>query len=196
MSNTPPTLFAVVLAAGSASRFGETKQLASLNGETLVHRAARHARAVCGQRSILVVGHDARAVTASADGECEYLLVNDRHTEGLGTSLALAARALAGVADAFLLLLADQPMITSEHLDSLAAAWSGDLNTIVATAYADTAGAPALLPSGSFQKLGQLSGDVGARTLFGDPDFDLIEAPFDGAAHDVDTPADLDALIR
>ena len=193
MSTTSTAIFAVVLAAGSARRFGSTKQLAETGGETLVHRAATLAQTACGDRSLLVVGHDAAAVTAAAAGQCAYLAVNERYERGLGTSLALAARVLSDSADALLLLLADQPTITAGHLDALMAAWNGDDRTIVATAYAGTVGVPALLPRATFARLATLGGDRGARVLFNDPDLVIVSVPFEGAAIDVDTPADLAA---
>ena len=194
MSTDSPVIFAVVLAAGSGRRFGGTKQLEEIDGESLVHRAARLARELRGGHSLLVVGHDADAVSTSAAGECRFLALNERHVDGLGTSLALAARILADMADAFILLLADQPRITLAHLEALVAAWDGKPDSIVATAYAGTLGAPALLAAGSFDKLAALDGDVGARSLFDNPAFDLSSVPFEDAAVDVDTPADLDAL--
>ena len=73
------------------------------------------------------------------------------------------------------------------------AAWNGDDRTIVATAYAGTVGVPALLPRATFARLATLGGDRGARVLFNDPDLVIVSVPFEGAAIDVDTPADLAA---
>ena len=59
-------VFAVVLAAGDSSRFGSTKQLQTIDGISLVERAAKLARNVCGDNTILVTGHDSAAVARSA----------------------------------------------------------------------------------------------------------------------------------
>ena len=187
-------VYAVVLAAGAASRYGSTKQLATLDGETLVHRAARLARELCGDRSLLVVGHDAGEVTRSADGQCQFLAFNDRYAEGLGTSLSLAARVLEDSADAFVLMLADQPRVSLAHLESLIERCNGNGDSVVATAYAGTLGAPAVLPAGLFPRIAALEGDRGAKALFDDPRLAVEVVAFDAAAADVDTPADLAAL--
>ena len=47
-------VFAVVLAAGSSSRFGSTKQLAEINGTPLVQQALNLAIEVCGDKTVLV----------------------------------------------------------------------------------------------------------------------------------------------
>ncbi len=189
-----PRIFAVVLAAGESTRFGDTKQLASFDGETLVERAARRASSACGDRSVLVAGHDARRVMLGAKDHCRFLLINDRYREGMGTSLALAASALSPVADALLIVLADQPLVTAGHLQSLIDAWSGDDNEIVASSFDDAVGPPLLLPSNTFDELQGLAGDRGARGLLDDTRFRRTTIPCEAASMDVDTPDDLAAL--
>ena len=55
-------LFAIVLAAGSSSRFGSCKQLAEYRGQPLVRYAVRAAESVCGSNTVLVAGDDWQAV--------------------------------------------------------------------------------------------------------------------------------------
>ena len=189
-------VFAVVLAAGEASRFGTPKQLAILDGEPLVKRAARLAREVCGRHSMLVTGFESAAVATAADGLCEFMAVNEQYRDGMGSSLALASRCLREAADAMLLILADQPRVGAAHLERLRSAWSGDPKEIVATGYAGIDGAPAVLPRGAFAALEKLDGDRGARALFDDPAFTVRSIPNADAAVDVDTPEDLERLAR
>jgi molybdenum cofactor cytidylyltransferase len=186
-------VFAIVLAAGTASRFGRTKQIEIVEGNTLVGHAMNVAREVCGIRTVLVVGHDSGPVIQAA-GEPAYLVVNDDYEDGIGGSIATAVRAIAHVADAVLVTLADQPLITAAHLDSLIDAWSGAREEIVATSFADALGPPVLFPPNAFGKLSKLSGDVGARSLLGDEAFSVTTIDFADAAIDVDTPEDLARL--
>jgi CTP:molybdopterin cytidylyltransferase MocA len=189
-----PTVFAAVLAAGGSRRFGRSKMLESLHDETLVRRAARLAREVCGDCSILVAGHEGSAVTAAAGDAPHFVIVNDRYQEGIGGSIALAARAVSHAADALLLLLADQPLISAQHLRALVSHWDGGENVIVATAYSGTLGPPVLFPRSAFAALGELSGDQGAKALLQSPEFEVRNIPFEDAAIDIDTPADLQKL--
>ncbi len=189
--NLPPRIFAVVLAAGESRRFGDTKQLATVDGDALVARAARRAATASGDRSVLVAGHDARRVIAAAGDYCRFLLVNDRYGEGMGTSVALAASALSDVADALLIVLADQPLVTAEHLGTLIDRWSGNDDEIVASRFDGVVGPPLLLPGKTFEDLRSLAGDQGARALLNDDRFRLTPIDFAAAAVDVDTPEDL-----
>ncbi|MGB5449052.1 MAG: nucleotidyltransferase family protein [Woeseiaceae bacterium] len=195
MPDLEPTVFAAVLAAGSSSRFGSTKQAVLLDGIPLVQRTINTAVRVCGIRVLAVIGHDADAVLAAIGSEPCFIAVNEEHGKGLGSSIATAAHACRGHADALLLLLADQPLITPQHLRSLVKSWSGAANEIVASSYSGTEGPPVLFPSGAFEALQSLAGDRGAHSLFHDRRFTLKTVPFDPAATDIDTPADLAALV-
>ena len=61
-------IFAVVLAAGSASRFGGTKQLADIDGCPMVRLAVDSATRTCGERTLLITGHDSSAVARACAG--------------------------------------------------------------------------------------------------------------------------------
>ncbi len=190
----PNAVFAVVLAAGSAKRFGTTKQLESFGGKPLVRRATDLACEMCGDHTVLVVGHDWRAVTAAARDESGYLVHNERHADGFGTSISLAVRCVAHAASAILLLLADQPLITPQHLASLCDAWSGADDEIIATAFAGTSGPPVLFPRAMFAELARLEGDQGAQHLLRDDRYRTRTVIFEPAATDVDTQDDLKQL--
>lgn len=188
------SVYAIVLAAGSATRFGSSKQLAEWNGETLVRRATALATKACGSRSILVAGHNWNAVCGACKPMSGYFVINEKYQAGIGTSLALAVRSIRHVAAAIVVVLADQPLVTAEHLSTLIDRWSGDEREIVASAYANSSGVPALFASGCFDKLSGLAGDQGARQLLNDPAFNVHHVEFDAAATDIDTPADLASL--
>ncbi len=152
------------------------------------------ATVACGSRVVTVVGHDWATVLRLVNSDSGFVVVNEDYENGLGTSIAAAARACQKYADAILLILADQPLVTVEHLQVLINSWSGADNEIVATAFFDTQGPPVLFPRGAFLALCSLTGDQGARALFHDNRFSLKTVRFEAAAVDIDTPADLAAL--
>ena len=186
-------MFAVVLAAGSATRFGRTKQLEFIEGTTLVARAVSTARDVCGPRNVLVTGHDSSDVVAAAGDGMGFFVVNERFEEGMGSSIAAGVSAVSHVADAILLMLADQPLITADHLNAMVGAWGGP-DDIVTTSFADTQGPPVLFPRSAFPRLRELSGDTGARSVVEDWQFSVKTIQFDDAAVDIDTAGDLTRL--
>ncbi len=194
MTKTRLKVFAAILAAGRSTRFGSTKQVAVARGKPLVRCATSAAQRVCGERVFTVIGHDMAVVLAALGDDSGFVVVNDDYDSGLASSIVRAVNACQDDADALLIMMADQPLVTAEHLRSLLEAWSGRENEIVATAYAGTAGPPVLFARGAFRDLLELRGDMGARALFDNERFDLKTVLFEPAATDIDTAADLAAL--
>ena len=189
-------VYALVLAAGSASRFGATKQLVDINGLPMVRRATEAAAAACGNRVVLVVGHDWKAVSNAGMLDAGFLVYNDQHADGLGSSIATGIRSLRHVATAVLIVLADQPLVTARHLHALVDAWSGGGDEIVATAFDEAMGPPILFARDCFDELQGLTGDNGGKHLLSDPRFRRRTIALDAAAIDIDTAEDLRQISR
>lgn len=185
------TLFAVVLAAGEASRFGSTKQLATIDGQPLVRRAVRLAESICHECLALVLGHDAANVHIAAQPHAGFVVVNEHYREGMASSLARGIGALPDCAAGALVLLCDQPFVSVADLQRLAAAWRQDPGRIAACRYGDSPGVPAIFPRRLFARLCELSGDTGARGLITNelPAVTLVDCP--AAGRDIDRPEDL-----
>ena len=184
----------IVLAAGAASRFGRPKLLEDLDGRPLLQHALASARDAGLGPVLLITGHDADAVQQAAAGYVDEIVFNPAHADGMGTSIACAIRACRNEADAVLVLLADQPRISGEHLRRLVDTWSGVTDEIVATTFAETLGPPVLFGSGTFDMLVELEGDRGAKSLLHGDRFRVHTIACDAAAIDIDTEAELNAV--
>lgn len=183
-----------VLAAGRASRFGASKLLKRYRGRPLLHQALAAATGAFPGNVYLVTGHDADAIVAKSSSFGCSEVFNPNAETGMGTSIAVAANACADIADALIIALADQPMITASHLKALARTWSGDSEQIVATEFSGTLGPPVLFGSGLFAELAALEGDRGAREILRRHAQAVVAVNFEPASIDIDTPADLEAL--
>ena len=198
--NLPPqvvkeaeSVYALVLAAGTASRFGSTKQVAEIDGVPMVRRAVSIANRVCGENTVIVTGHDAQAVAAACEPLRGAAVFNEYYDDGLGTSIACGVRSVRDTADAVIIMLADQPLVTAEHIQALIDSWSGDPDEIVATSFSGTQGPPVLFGKECFDSLCKLRGDTGAKSLFNDQRYTLKAVPFEPAAIDIDSPEQLKA---
>ncbi len=179
-------IVAAVLAAGASMRLGRPKQLIALDGEPLVRRAARLARASSCTEVAVVLGAHADAIAPTLDGLGVEVLENPLWPEGMGSSVRAAVGwALAECAQALLLVVCDQPRLTTAHLDALIAHRGR-----VGSSYLGVVGVPALFPAVDFPALAMVRGDRGARTLLAGAA--SIDWP-DGAI-DVDTDDDLAKL--
>ena len=188
--------FAIILAAGESKRFGSTKQLANFANETLVRRAVRVAEAVCGDDTVLVVGNDWQRVLAACGPQRGIIVRNDEYSSGMASSIASGVASVPESADAVLLLLADQPLVTEKHLRSLIDEWQKAPDDIVASEYSDVQGPPIIFPACCFGRLMKLEGDQGARAILKDSACPVTGIAFGAGAIDIDTPEDLAGLMK
>lgn len=187
-------VFAIVLAAGESARFGSTKQLSNFDGESLVARAIRLAEQVFDDRSVLVLGSDWKSVLTACEPQRGFFVLNEHYQSGMAGSITCGVRSIAQVADGVLLMLADQPLITAEHLNSLLEEWKKTADGIMVSEYLGVQGPPVIFPALCFDELMKLEGDQGARALFRDSRYSVKGLAFDAAAVDIDTPEDLAKL--
>ncbi|MGZ5212323.1 MAG: nucleotidyltransferase family protein [Actinomycetota bacterium] len=183
----------VVLAAGTGSRFGGTKQLVVVDGEPLAQHAI-DALAEAGVDEIVVVtGHDAVAVASALTLPGHARIVwNKAYRDGQASSLAAALHALDDDSEAAMILMADQPGVTADVIRSLVSRFRATRKQVVRAMYADGPG-PSLVSREIYAEAGHLHGDVGARMLIAShPDW-VEEVAVDGPApRDIDLPTDLE----
>lgn len=183
---------AVVLAAGTATRFGSTKQLRRVRDRPLVQHAIDAASSVVDE-VVIVLGHDADEVEAALTLPPNGRVVrNPRYEEGQSTSLAAGLRACATGSEAAVVLLADQPGVADRHVRTLVDAFRATGAPILRIGFRDGPG-PALLARPVWAEAERLTGDVGARALFDAEPGRVGWVPIDeDAPPDVDVPEDLD----
>ncbi|WP_437573258.1 NTP transferase domain-containing protein [Sorangium sp. So ce887] len=182
----------VVLAAGGSRRLGRPKQLVELDGAPLVRRVATACvEARSGPVGVVLGAH--AGVVARALGELGVAHIpNDGWDEGIASSIRAAVRwAEASKADALLIALADQPLITVEHLTALRNAWLAGA-PIAASRFSGVVGAPAVFDRSRWDALSRLEGDQGAGRLLRVED--VVAIDWAGGAIDVDTADDVRAL--
>ncbi|MDG2107444.1 MAG: nucleotidyltransferase family protein [Woeseiaceae bacterium] len=189
-----PVIHACILAAGTSTRFGATKLIQVFRSLPLIQHALIAAQGVCKGRVNLIVGHDSNAVIEASAHLANTIVLNKNFKKGIGTSIAAAADSCRQNADAILIMLADQPLVSTQHLATLIASWSGSENEIVASKYNEITGPPILFPRNTFSHLRKLDGESGAKQLLQNGKFDLRKIELPAAKYDVDTPRELNLL--
>ena len=183
----------IILAAGAATRFGSPKQLALVNGQTLIHKAITNFGAPqsrCGA-PIVVTGANAQAVAAEIAGQNAFVVHNADWQTGLASSIkAGVSVAEKRGAEAVLVMACDQAAITPRDIEDMVALWDRSPERIATAEYEGIAGVPAIFPREHFAALLSLRGDEGARQIIRTAT-DPVRVPMPNAALDVDTPADL-----
>jgi molybdenum cofactor cytidylyltransferase len=181
----------VVLAAGTASRFGATKQLVEVGGKPLVRHPIDALRAAGVGEVIVIVGHDEEAVRRAIP-EDVTVVSNRSFREGQASSLAAALHQVADASEAAVVLLADQPGVSADDVRTLIEGFRDTRARIVRLRYRAAPG-PALLSREVYGQAGHLHGDAGARVLMASHPEWVHEVTIDrDAPPDIDVPSDLD----
>ncbi len=186
-----PDLHVLVLAAGAARRFGSPKQLVRISGRPLLHVVISRGVEVAGHSVTVVLGAYAAQLAPLLRHTPATVVVNRHWSEGMGSSIRAGIAALPGTAAAVLILLADQPSVSTEDLRRLVGAWRRQPTQLVAAQYDSDTGVPAIFPRWCLAELGALRGDQGARVLLRRHADRLVHIPMPSAAIDIDTPEDL-----
>lgn len=188
----------LLLAAGGSRRMGEPKQLLSIRGEPLIRIAARVALTARLHPSIVVLGAHAPRIREHLEDLPLESIENAQWHEGMASSLRLGVAAIVARAPetrGLIVMLADQPRLTTAHLEALLDTQTASGRSIVASDYGDHLGPPAYFGAEHFPALLALRGDIGARALL--QAFDALPVVAHGdAAIDLDTPADHARLIE
>jgi molybdenum cofactor cytidylyltransferase len=177
---------AVVLAAGSSTRFGSPKQLARIGERTMLEAVIQIARDA-GLAPVIAVVPPGLAVAADV-----VPVVNTDPDAGLSRSLRLGIGAVPAELEAAVVLLGDQPTLRLETIRSVLAARGRNL--VVAVRADGRLAPPVLLLRAAFGLVEEASGDIGlGPVLAAHPE--LVKAvEVDAHAPDVDTPDDLRRL--
>ena len=181
----------ILLAAGSARRFGSNKLLhLLLTGVPIALTAARNLRAIL-PRCIAVVRPGAAELCGLLHAEGLQVVVCAGADEGMGASLACAAGA-AGEAGGYMIALADMPYIRASSLQAVRDALMGGA-ALVAPYFRTRRGHPVGIAGRFGAELRAASGDEGAKKLLDTHAAELVKIPVGdpGVIRDVDTPADL-----
>lgn len=188
---------AIILAAGASSRFGRPKQLAEFGGRSLVQRAIDAATDGGCRPALVVTGSESAKIVAAISDRDISTVKNTGWHEGVGSSVRAGMRDLIQAApqtSAVVLMVCDQPFVTSEVVSALIDQWRATGKPIVASSYSGTLGVPALFDRACFEELLQLDGDTGAkRIILQNPDR-VGEFSFPKGASDIDTLKDYEAI--
>ena len=185
-------IIGILLAAGSASRFGGAKLLASLPGGPPVGVASLKNLAAAVGTVVAVVRPGDVALASAFAAHGARVTVCPRAVEGMGASLAWGVRA-APVATGWVIALADMPWIDPRTIACVADALKRG-SALAAPDYLGTRGHPVGLAARFYGELTALSGDEGAKRLLTAhaAAMELLAVSDAAVLRDIDTPGDLE----
>lgn len=198
IDNNSANVGAVILAAGSSSRMGSPKQVLQFEGNSLLSRAALAALGAACNPVVVVTGAHAELCRRELDQLDVREAFNPDWETGMASSIRAGIDGLVSVKPevaAVVLLLCDQPHVTTEIVSSLVAAHQATGRPVIASTYGGSFGVPALFSRTLFPELARLEGTSGAKEIIGRHASVTHFLPFPAGEVDVDTPHDFSCLI-
>jgi molybdenum cofactor cytidylyltransferase len=182
----------IILAAGSSSRMGKSKQLLDVDGEPLLRRMVRVALGVEPDEMIVVLGSNHEEHQKVIEDLPIKTVYNSNWKKGMGSSIKTGVGHLLHQfpsVNAAMILVCDQPLLTTFHLKKLKHAFISSVTPVVAMAYSNTVGVPSIFAKSLFDDLINLPDDKGAKLVI-EKSSSLLTIPFPEGSMDLDTPED------
>lgn len=190
-----PFVTGLVLAAGGSRRLGEPKQLLPYGSGTLLDHALDTARASDFDQLIVALGGSSDEVRRQVDLSGAVVVENPDFGEGCSSSIAAGLRAVDARSEALVLMLCDQPGVTSDTIRALIAGRPQGTRLAVCR-YDDGLGHPIAFGRDMFGELGELHGDKAVWKLLDRGGDEVVEVPIPGPIPpDVDTREDYEAIL-
>jgi molybdenum cofactor cytidylyltransferase len=186
----------IVLAAGASTRMGQPKQLLLFQGKPLLRHIVEISIASPCHPIIVILGANAPAIQPTLQSLPIHLIHNSHWSDGMSSSIQCSIQYLSSSlneVDSAILTVCDQLFISVSLINQLIQAYRLSRNPIVASAYSDTLGVPALFDRQLFPELAALKGGEGAKSVI--KRHGAIGVDFPEGSIDLDTPEDYGRVI-
>lgn len=187
----------LILAAGNSSRLGQPKQLIEFEGQTLIERITETALLITDD-ILIILGGNFELIIPKLErfNDTISTIFNPDWQQGMGTSIRIGVENLAEKSDLILILLSDQPFISTVLLQNMLQIFVKYRNPIVCCVYNQKLGVPMLFNKSVFPELLKLSGDIGAKSFLHLYKNNISTIDFPEGIIDVDTLEDLVKLRK
>ena len=191
------TVGLMILAAGASTRMGTPKQLLAYRGCSFVRHIIEVAIASLCQPIAVVLGANAERIKPEVSQFPVQIVENQLWEEGMSSSIRVGLKALLAMnpnLEAVVILLCDQPFVSSQTIHRIVEAYRVTGKPIIASEYSGTLGVPALFNRTLFSALMALKSTEGAKKLIKKHMHQAFSVPFSEGAIDIDTPQDYEQL--
>lgn len=184
----------MILAAGSSSRLGKPKQLVEFKSLPLLQNVLNIAEKLSFDTKILVLGANSERIKDQIEIGNFEVVYNEEWEEGMASSIRKGIQYSKKDLDHMMILVSDQPLISSENLEKLIEKQLESKAEATFSEYDGNIGVPAIFSKAIFSELAALKGDQGAKKLIVDEKLRFETVKFEGGNFDVDTKEDVEKL--
>ncbi len=188
----------IILAAGASTRMGRPKQLLLYQGRSFVQSAAEMAIASVCEPVVVVLGANAEQIRSQVNQLPVNIVENLNWACGMSSSINSGIQFLNSLSqkiEAVVIILCDQPFLSTQVINQLVNAYHSTKKAIIASEYAGTLGVPALFSERFFSELTTLKENAGAKKVIHNHLDQVFSIPFPQGNIDIDTPKDYEQLL-
>lgn len=156
---------AVVLAAGLSSRMGVQKLLLPFGDKTVIGHIVEQLLASTVGEVHVVVGHQAERISAELSGRAVTIVNNPNYESGMLSSVRSGIQSLPEECRAVMVVLGDQPSITTELINKMLKSFAATEKSILVPLYEGKRGHPVLFSRQYSDEIMTHYNDVGLRGL-------------------------------
>jgi len=191
-------IWGIILAAGESKRMGFPKMLLKFNGSTMIENVIRNVSGSEIKNIMVVLGSNSEILVKLVDDCNVSHCFNEKYKEGMLSSVRCGLRNVPYDFEAVLFFQGDQPLITTEVINIVIAAYRSTGKGIVIPVFEKERGHPVLIDRKYRDEIEKLNDNEGLRLLsYHNPD-DVLEIETDepGILRDFDTYEDYMKLIN
>jgi molybdenum cofactor cytidylyltransferase len=200
MSNDKELVQGMILAAGLSTRMGRQKLLIKIDGIAVIARVVRAALESRLNRVVLVTGPTNSESLESLGPENTHarllIAVNEFPEAGMSSSLKTGMMMVTKGTLGIMVILGDQPFLTSEIINRLLDEFKKQTDRIVAPLVQGRRSNPVIFPADLFPELRMVSGDIGGKSVLQRNLERVVGIEMGGYYDDkdLDTPEDLQGI--
>jgi molybdenum cofactor cytidylyltransferase len=187
----------MILAAGASTRLGRPKQLLEYRQKSLLRHAVETAIDSRCNRVVVVLGGNSEKMISELKGLAVLSVTNAEWESGMSSSIRAGLKALVAnepSMEGVIIMLCDQPLLSTDTINSMIDRFRLTGNGIVASEYGGTIGVPALFSRTYLSELESLGDKSGAKQLLKRYAAEVAKVPFPEGEFDIDVEEDYERL--
>ncbi len=185
-------IWAIILAAGESRRMGQPKLLLPFGEKTIIETVVEKVVSSKVNNTLVVLGSEREKVEKKVKNFPVKVVFNPDYPSGMLSSVLCGFKTLPEETQAVVVVLGDQPSVSTEVIDKIVDAYQKTGKGIVLPVYEKERGHPVVLDMKYKNEVERLSPDIGLRgTVYSHPE-DILEVDVNAPEilQDIDDEAD------
>jgi len=185
-------IWAIILAAGESKRMGRSKLTLPFGRKSIIENVVENAGESKVQQVLIVLGSNRREIEKKISRFPVRIIENPDYSQGMHTSIQCAIRDVPINIKAVLIMLGDQPSVSSTDINNLIEEYLKSKKGIVLPVFKGKRGHPVLIDLKYRNEINNLNPDIGLREIIRNHSEDIreIKSKSSSILQDIDNPDD------